>query len=168
MDSVGSMKLSRIIKNRKAMTPLMIGVIVAASVVAVFFVIMAATVPLYKKEVYVSVREGSIQANSTDNKALSFKVICDYDDGYLRRLEIVRGNERIGYREVNYLLIKNYEKFITLEYFYAIVGVTPADQIEDGTNHLLFLDDDTYILRIFYEDVNGNEFDSQDYEFTYD
>ncbi len=162
------MKLSRIIKNRKAMTPLMIGVIVAASVVAVFFVIMVATVPLYKKEVYVSVREGSIQANSTDNKALSFKVICDYDDGYLKRIEIVRGNEQIGYRVVNYLLTKNVEKYITLEYLYANVGVTPADQIEEGTNHLLFINDDTYKLRIFYEDVNGNRFDPLDYEFIYD
>ena len=168
MESVDSMKLSRIIKNRKAMTPLMIGVIVAASVIAVFFVIMAATVPLYKKEVIIVVRDNSIQANSTDNKALSFRTICDYNDGYIVKLEIVRGNERIAYRDVNYFMTKNSERYVTLDFFYAIPGVTPADEIESGTNHLLFIDSDTYYLRLTYEDVDGIEFDPLDYEFIYD
>ena len=87
----------------------MIGIIVAASVIAAFFVIMAATVPLYKRDVVIVVRDNSIQANSTDNKALSFRTICDYDDGYIKKIDIIRGSSRIAYRDVDIYMTKNSE-----------------------------------------------------------
>ncbi len=64
------------------MTPLMIGLIVAASVVVVFFIVMAAVIPSMSHDLSMQIKDRSIKANSTLNDlSLKFNVMCDYAEG---------------------------------------------------------------------------------------
>ncbi|MFW9922872.1 MAG: hypothetical protein ACFFDW_06235 [Candidatus Thorarchaeota archaeon] len=152
------MKLSKILKNRKAMTPLMIGIIVAASVVAVLMVVMAAVVPLMHHEVYMQIREGSVKAASNDSIALKFNVMCDYDEGELWRVEIFKDGQFYGYRNIANLVTpvtpfdKNEEKTITINYFLTQLTQAPPAEIDEG--RLVFQDLDEYTIVIYFRPVD--------------
>jgi len=154
MDSVHSMKLSKILKNRKAMTPLMIGLIVAASVIAVLFVVMAAVIPVMKQEVYMQIRIGSIKANSTDSISLVFRVMCDYDDGDLWSIEVYKDSQLYGTKNVEESFVRNEMRTIGLPYLLAEEGV-PIGEISSG--RLVFQNGESYVLRIYFRTAGDTE-----------
>ena len=172
MDSVESMKLSSIIKNRKAMTPLMIGIIVAASLLSTFLMLMTITIPLSGRDLDMSIKEAAIRGNTTDNIQLSFRVICDYDKGILKEVEILRTigdtDTIMGYRYDNEITFQKSEEFSVTYNFTANPnitilppeGVSPDDLFIFGNNF-------EYILRIRFEDETGEITGEKDYTFTF-
>jgi len=174
MVSVESMKLSSIIKNRKAMTPLMIGIIVAASVLAVFFVVMAATIPLYRKDLDMTVKDNSIRGNVTSNIHLSFRVICDYDVGILKEVVIFKDTGQptltpvASNNETSLTFYKSQE--ITITYNFTVdflyTPVPPEGENPDGL--FIFARYFEYTLRIYFEDQTGSVTGYKDYLFVFD
>jgi len=160
------MNLKRILKNRKAMTPLMIGIIVAASVIAVIFIIFAGVVPQFKKEVHMMVQPLSIRGNSTDRESLIFRATCDYAPGKIIKVEIykeVLGEQTLyGERDVLFSFQKNEVQYLQVRFFYARGGAP----VQNST-HLLFSLNEDYTLKITYTDISGiNEYTMM-YDFTY-
>jgi len=171
------MKLSSILKNRKAMTPLMIGIIVAASVLGVFLIIMAATIPLYGQDLEMSIKDNSIRGNTTDYVQLSFRIICDYNVGILKEVDIFRDSAVYGDNTLMasrngsaYWLTfhKSQEITVTFNFTYNPLyeplppeGKTPEDLFIFG--HFL-----EYTLRIYYENESGGIQAEKFYEFTFD
>lgn len=151
------MKLSKILKNRKAMTPLMIGLIVAASVVAVLFIVMAAVIPVMKHELYMQVRANSVRANSTDSIQLRFNVLCDYTDGELWRVEIYQNNELYGFRNVDYELYRNNETTVYVTHFDTDNTQAPPSEVDAG--RLVFQDDEQYTIRIYFRPIGSDRTD---------
>lgn len=175
MDSVESMKLSKIIKNRKAMTPLMIGIIVAASVLAVFFIVMAATIPLYGRDLDMTIKANTIRGNETDYIQLSFRIINDYEVGILKKVEIYRDsivygdNALLAYRnDTSYELTfyKSQEK--TVSYNFTVNSLFPPLPPEANVGGLFkfapFLE---YTLRIYFENEDGSIVGQKDFTFTF-
>ncbi len=174
MDSVESMKLSKIVKNRKAITPLMIGLIVAASVLAVFVVVMAATIPLYARDLDMSIKTGSIRGNSTHLTQLSFRIICDYDVGILDKVEILKDEGQPVLTNVAYnnessrSFFKSQE--ITVSYNFTIDplyvdDILPPEGSDGG--YFVFGRYFEYVLRIHFENEDGTVSGTKDYTFTY-
>ena len=137
------------------MTPLMIGIIVAASVVAVLFVVMAAVVPTFNREVNMQVRPRSVKGNSTaDDFALKFNVMCDYAAGEVWRVEIFKGGEQIGY--VNTPTedpFEKYEERTMIVNSFTYVGTNSSD-VQAGK--VLFLNGEEYIIRILFRPVDSD------------
>jgi len=171
MDSVESMKLSKIIKNRKAITPLMIGIIVAASVLAVFVVVMAATIPLYSRELDMSIKDNSIRGNSTHLTQLSFRIICDYDTGILKNVEILKDEGEltltpVAYSNVTKSFFKSQE--ITVKYNFTKddeYTVLPPEGVTG--DYFIFARYFEYVIRIHFENEDGTVTGTKDYNFTY-
>ena len=159
------MKLNKILKNRKAMTPIMIGIIVAASVLAIFFVVMAATVPLMKSEVQMEVFTSTIKGNDTWAKSLKFLIVCDYDDGVLDKLEIYKGGLIWGYENVDVLFTKSETKHLGISAFAASSAAISAGEV--NATDLMFIEGATYTLRIFYSNMDGVQQPTRDFVFTY-
>ncbi len=145
------------------MTPLMIGLIVAASVVAVFFVIMAAVVPSMSQNINMQIREELIIGNSTsDHFSLDFDIMCDYEAGEVWRAEIYKNSSTqnaftlYGYTsltdEVSFK--RNEERTIKVLYFTAEAGVDPTEV--DGVR-LIFQVGDEYVLRVYYRPLDKPE-----------
>ncbi|NHJ46208.1 MAG: hypothetical protein FK733_00335 [Asgard group archaeon] len=160
------MKLSKILKNRKAMTPVMIGVIIAASVLAVFFVVMAATVPLMRSEVQMHVFDATIKGNDTWAKSLKFLIVCDNDGGVLDKVEIYKGGTLWGDRNLNIEFTKSETKFLGIDTFNPSSAAQAA--LEVNATDLLFLEDVTYTLRIYYSNLDGVQQPTIDYSFVYE
>lgn len=167
MESVDYMYLRKILKNRKAMTPIMIGIIVAASVLAVFFIVMAVTIPYMKNDVNMEFIEGSIRGNATDDEALIFKVVCDFDNGTITNFRIYRNSVLYGSKNQTEVFEPRETRFIHIRYFDVNFGVTPPGETQN-TTHLLFVDDAEYTIRMYYEDSNGIERPYTEAVFTYD
>ena len=174
MDSVESMKLSSILKNRKAMTPLMIGIIVAASVLAVFFVVMAATIPFYRQELDMSIKDGSIKGNITDNIYLSFRIICDYDVGILKEVVIFKDTGQpvltpvAANNETPITFYKSQEMTVTYNFTLDILYSPFPPEGENPDGLFIFGRYLEYTLRIIYEDQIGSVTGFKDYLFVYD
>jgi hypothetical protein len=173
MDSVESMKLSKIIKNKKAITPLMIGIIVAASVLAVFVVVMAATIPLYTRDLEMSVKANSIRGNSTDLTQLNFRIICDYDVGILTDVEILKDEGEplltyvAHYNGSNMEFFKSQELPMSLNFTKELgYNALPPEGTDGG--YFIFGRYFEYVLRITYENEDGSISATKDYDFTYD
>ncbi|NHJ33020.1 MAG: hypothetical protein FK732_09160 [Asgard group archaeon] len=168
------MKLSSIIKNRKAMTPLMIGIIVAASVLAVFFIVMAATIPLFGRDLNMTLAENSIHGNITDNVHLSFKIICDYEAGSLTKVEIYRNVTMFGdftlvaYNndsEISFL--KNQGHVVTYNFTVDVLYTPLPPEGETAEGLLIFGLHIQYTLRIYYENDSGTIDEYKDFVFTF-
>jgi hypothetical protein len=163
------MMIKKIIKNRKAMTPLMIGIIVAASVLAAFFIIMAATIPLMQKDTEMVVYTESIKGNDTESLTLKFQVISDYNYGTLDSVEVFRkiGDDLVLYgdRSIGVDFNKSQVQLIGV----AHLAPTQAAQDAGETNgtSLQFVTDGQYYLRLYFTSAKGLEKQSQDYVFTY-
>lgn len=174
MDSVESMKLSNIIKNRKAMTPIMIGIIVAASVLTVFFIVMAATIPFFGQDLNMTIKEGSIQGNTTDNIHLSFRIICDYDVGILKEVVIFKDTGQptltlvAANNETPLTFHKSQEIIVTYNFTLDVLytPIPPEDESPDGL--FVFAHRYEYTLRIYYEDQTGSVTGFKDYLFVFD
>ena len=176
LDSVESMKLSRILKNRKAMTPLMIGIIVAASVLAVFFVVMAATIPLYRQDMNMTIKDNSIRGNTTDYVQLSFRIICDYDVGILKEVTIIRDDIIYGvdtpfaYRNgSDYWMTFQKSQELTVTFNFTsdplYDPLPPEGKTPEGL--FIFAPFFEYTLRIYYEDQTGGVQGEKFYDFTF-
>ncbi|HUT80906.1 MAG TPA: hypothetical protein VMZ29_06865 [Candidatus Bathyarchaeia archaeon] len=162
------MNIKKILKNRKAMTPLMIGIIVAASLLAVVFIVLAATVPYMNKEVSMSVQVSSIRGNVT-REQLKFRIICDYDDGFLTDVEIYNDqNVKYGARnDLDMNFTARTQQYIGFKYFEPNFGVTPPGDVNATSNHLLFVVNNVYTLRIYYANTDGIAISHADFQFTY-
>lgn len=152
MDCVDSMKLSRILKNRKAMTPLMIGIIVAASIIAVIFIVMAAVIPAIPRKVEMNIRTDTIKANATGDQSLKFRVICDYSDGKLIKAEVYKGETLYGEAIIDEVFEEKEEKEIIIGAFIATASVP---FLEKSGQNLVFQDGEEYTLTIYYESIDG-------------
>jgi hypothetical protein len=169
MESVELMNLKRILRNRKAMTPLMIGIIIASSVIAVTLIVFTATVQYFPKETQLFVNEQSIRGNSTDSESLIFKVTCDYAPATITNV-LIRHDDTFnpgtftdyGTRAVIIPLDAREVLFTEIRYFTAVGGAP----VQNGT-HLLFEDGDEYELIITYENADGVEFVMDTILFTY-
>ncbi len=161
------MNIRKILKNRKAMTPLMIGIIVAASVLAVVFIVLASTIPYMQREVSMSVQVTSIRGNVT-REQLMFRLICDYNDGYLTDVAILNNeSEVIGER--NYLAMNftaRTQTYIGFTYFNPTADTLLSEK-NVTSGHLLFVVNKIYTLRIFYADADGIAVAHADFQFTY-
>ena len=163
MDSVNRMKLPKILKNRKAMTPLMIGIIVAASIVAVLFIVMAAVIPAISPKVELNVKPSSVMSNSTTH--LSFQVICDFDHGNLTKIELYKDQTLYSEVLVMYGFNVRDTKTIDVNGFTAASGV-PASEISlEG--FVIFQVNQTYTLRLYYQNIAGGDQGSSSFSWTY-
>jgi len=148
------------------MTPLMIGIIVAASVISVIFIIFAAVMPQFQKEVHFMIQPQSIRGNSTDQESLIFRATCDYAPGKIIKVEIYKDVSgelvRYGEREVLFSFEKNEVQYLQVRYFYARGGAP----VQNST-HLLFTINDPYVLTITYTDIGGTLEQTLSYDFTY-
>ncbi|MHA1213526.1 MAG: hypothetical protein ACTSSH_13840 [Candidatus Heimdallarchaeota archaeon] len=161
------MNLKRILKRRKALTPLMIGIIVAASVVAVLFIVLAATVPYINHNVAMSVQLISIRGNNTDEE-LIFRVNCDYDNGTLTKIEIYKNNELYGEKlDFNVEFGPRGTKYLGVKGFDAKTGTVPPAQVNATTDHLIFVHDDVYTIRIYFENLDGSYQAYSEMEFAF-
>lgn len=177
MDSVESMKLSSILKNRKAMTPLMIGLIVAASVLSVFFIIMAATIPLYRQDLNMTIKDNSIRGNTTDYVHLSFRIICDYDIGILKEITIIRDDAVYGENTPfalrngsDYWMTFHKSQEITVTFNFTsnpLYDPLPPEG-KTGEGLFIFAPFFEYTLRIYYEDQSGGIQAEKFFDFTFD
>ncbi len=155
MDKCYSMKISRIIKNRKAMTPLMIGLIVAASVIAVLFIVLAAVVPSMSHDLSMQIKDRSIKGNTTINDlSLKFTVMCDYADGEVWRAEIHKNGALYGYFSLadETPFEKNEQRLVVVAYFLAETGI---NQTEVDGGRLVFQNGHDYVLRVFYRPIDS-------------
>ena len=132
----------------------MIGIIVAASVIAVIFVVMAAVIPVIKQDVAMSIRPDSVMANSTDSTSIRFNIMCDYNDGDLWRVEAFKNGDLYGYKNVNFTFVRNEEKTINIEYLLANT-IVPSGEVNDSK--LVFQDGETYTLRIYFRNVGDTD-----------
>ena len=132
----------------------MIGIIVAASVIAVVFIVMAAVIPVIKQDVQMQIRPDSVFANSTDSTSIRFSVMCDYNDGDLWRVEAFKNDQLYGYKNVNFTFDRNQEKIINIEYLLANT-IVPSQEV-NGSN-LVFQDGDTYTLRIYFRNMGDTD-----------
>ncbi|MBN1329008.1 MAG: hypothetical protein JXA54_06000 [Candidatus Heimdallarchaeota archaeon] len=161
------MNIKKILKNRKAMTPLMIGIIVAASLLAVIFIVLATTIPYVHNDVSMSVQLSSIRGNVTCEQ-LKFRIIVDYDDGYLTDVEIFN-DQNVKYGKRNDLgmnFTARTQKYIGFRYFEPIFGI-PSENVNATSNHLLFIVGNTYTLRIYYANMDGIAISFADFQFVY-
>ncbi|NHJ85422.1 MAG: hypothetical protein FK734_08155 [Asgard group archaeon] len=163
------MKLARIIKNKKALTPLMIGIIVTASVVAVLFIVLAATMPFYvQRDVEMHLRENYIIVNQTDSVSLTFKVISDYQGGVIEKFEIYKNGieptDLYGTFVNSTELFKNEERLFTV-IFDATANAGGLDK--DESNHLVFIKGNVYTLKITYSDIDYTFTKYLEHSFTY-
>ncbi|MEA2071443.1 MAG: hypothetical protein U9O98_09150 [Asgard group archaeon] len=159
------MKLTKILKKRKAMTPLMIGLIVAASVIAVLFIVMAAVIPTIDDNVSMHIPLATVQANASNHQVLIFRVICDYDAGEIYRVEILKDGEDYGYNpDISEEFHKNEVKYIQVDYFLVTENV-PTEERSEG--HLVFQVNTTYTLRVFYQELDASFDDYTDITFTF-
>jgi hypothetical protein len=174
MDSVESMKLSSIIKNRKAMTPLMIGIIIAASVLAVFFVVMTATIPLYGRELDMTVKENTFRGNVTSNIQLSFRIICDYDIGILKKVMIFKDTGQpaltpvAANNETPLTFHKSQEITITYNFTVDVLYTPLPPEGENPDGLFIFARSFEYTLRIYFENPTGSVTGFKDYLFVFD
>jgi hypothetical protein len=159
------MKLSKILKRRKAMTPVMIGIIVAASVLAIFFIVMAATIPLMRSEVHMEVFEETIRGNDTWAKSLNFLIVCDYDGGVLDKVEIYKGGEKWGERNLDLAFNKSETRFVGVSTFAPTTAAQLAGEV--NATDLMFMDGVAYVLRIYYSNLDGVQQPTEDFAFTY-
>ncbi|NPE07278.1 MAG: hypothetical protein GNW80_03260 [Asgard group archaeon] len=171
------MKLSSILKNRKAMTPIMIGIIVAASVLAVFFIVMAATIPFYGQDLNMTIKANSIRGNTTDNIQLSFRMICDYDVGILKEVTILRDsivygdNTPMAFRNGSaYWITLQKSQELTVTINFTASSLFPPLPPEGETAEGLFIFGHflEYTLRIYYEDQTGGVQAEKSFEFIFD
>ena len=140
------------------MTPLMIGIIVAASVVAVFFVVMAAVVPFMQHDINMQIRDRSIKGNSTtEDFALKFNIMCDYQPGEVWRVEVFKDGELIGYANTpaEEEFDKNEERTVVVSAF-TFTGTNSSD--EDG-GRVKFIEGEQYVLRVYYRELNSDATD---------
>ena len=154
MESVNSMKLGKILKKRKAMTPLMIGIIVAASVIAVLFIVLAATIPVMHKEVHMGAVPSSIRGNSTNGEKLIFYLVCDYDDGILVKVEIEKNGVLYGEADLNMAFEKNDYENIEIAKFEATAAAVAAGEYNLTSNALVLQQDDQYTLILTFTNLD--------------
>lgn len=148
------MKLSKLLKNRKAMTPLMIGIIVAASVIAVVFIVMAAVIPAMRYDVSMQIRPGTIKPYLSFDKGLEFFVMCDYADGEVWKVDILKGDDLWGSRTliIQVEIARNAQTKVQITSFQATANV-PLDQQADGS--LLFVSGQEYIIRVYFRPIDS-------------
>ena len=174
MYSVESMKISSIIKNRKAMTPLMIGIIVAASVLAVFFIVMVATIPLYGQDLNMTVKDNTIRGNITDNIHLSFRIICDYEEGILKEVVIFKDTGQpaltpvASNNETPLTFHKSQEIIVTYNFSVDVLYTPLPPEGESPDGLFIFARFFEYTLRIYFEDPTGSVTGFKDYLFVFD
>jgi hypothetical protein len=162
-DSVDSMKLlTKILKKRKAMTPLMIGLIVAASVIAVVFIVMAAVIPTIDNNLVMHIRDDSVRAvsNETIDVALRLRMICDYQDGMIYKAEVYNTNtsELYGTYALNRTLARQTESEVIIPYFNASAAAITAGHFVNEANYtnvLKFMNGAEYQLKIFYRSMDS-------------
>lgn len=167
MESVNSMKLGKILKKRKAMTPLMIGIIVAASVIAVIFIILAATVPIMSKEVHMGAVPTSIRGNSTNGEKLIFYVVCDYDDGILIKVGIEKNGVLYGEANVNLAFEKSEQRNIEIDLFDATSAAQTAGEYNATNNALVFQQSEQYTLILTFTNLDNIVQPSSAFDFTF-
>ncbi len=142
------------------MTPLMIGLIVAASVVVVFFIVMAVVIPSMSHELSMQIKDRSIKGNSTINDlALKFNVMCDYAEGEVWRAEIHKNGELYGYFSLadEGPFEKSDQRTIIVAYFLAETGIN-ATEVDGG--RLVFQEGHDYVLRVFYRPIDSEILDT--------
>jgi len=163
------MKFMKNLKVKKAMTPLMIGIIIAAAVLTILFIVLTATIPLMRHDVSITIPVNTIKGNETNRETLQFSIVCDYADGRLTKIQIYKEVDstlkRYGEKVVDLLLQERNVTKYTVAYFEADPFNVPSEQI-NGT-HLLFIVDDPYILKITYENISGVEKVSENIEFYF-
>lgn len=141
------------------MTPLMIGLIVAASVVAVLFVVMAAVIPSMSHDLSMQIKDRSIRGNTTSNDfSLKFTVMCDYADGEVWRAEIHKNGALYGYFSLadENTFEKNEQRLVIVSYFLAESGINETE-VDGGK--LVFQDGHEYVLKVYYRPIESEILD---------
>ena len=155
----------------------MIGIIVAASVLAVFFVVMATTIPLYHRDLNMTIKDNSIRGNTTDYIQLSFRIICDYDVGILKEVTILRDSAVYGdktpmaFRNGSaYWITFQKSQELTVTYNFTASELFPPLPPEGETAEGLFIFGPSfeYTLRIYYEGQTGGVQTEKSFEFIFD
>jgi len=158
------MKLTKnILKNRKAMTPLMIGIIVAASVIAVIFVVMAGVITVLPHDITMTIREGSVKGKNTNHLRLEFQVQCENENGTVYRIDITHDGVLYGHKYTNIQIGYRYTETIAVDYFDA----DDAPLAEKDGLKLLFVPDQVYVLTVHFYNLEGNNAGSVSLSFIY-
>jgi len=163
-----SMKLIRkILKNRKAMTPLMIGIIVAASVIAVIFVVMAGVITVLPHDISMTLRNSTVKGVNQQHKKLTFQIQCENEDGVITGVNIAKNGELYGHDTASYFIDYRTTEIIIIDFFIADDAAKIAEEVDLGGTLLVFVPDDTYVITVFYKNVDFSNEGSVSLEFVY-
>ena len=144
----------------------MIGIIVAASVIAVIFVVMAGVITVLPHDVTMTIRDGSVKGVNAQHLRLKFQVQCENENGTIYRIEITYNGLDYGYKNADIDIGYRSTELIEADYFDGQSAAIDAGAV-DGSNRLLFVPDQTYVLIIFFYNLEGNNEGSVSLSFVY-
>jgi hypothetical protein len=159
------MKLIKALKNRKGMTPLMIGIIVAASVIAVIFVVMAAVITVLPHDITMTLRDSTIKGVNTQHLKLEFQIQCENEDGVINKIEIYHDGLLYGHTDDSYFVDYRTTEEINIDFFIADED-TPIGEITDIIK-LLFVPDQSYVLTVYYQNIDASNIGTVSLAFIY-
>ena len=173
MDSVGPMNLYNLIKRRKGITPLMIGIIVAASVISLVFIVMVAVIPIMNYNLELNIRSGSIRDLSTSNdKGLRMNIFADYDAGQLYEVRILKNVDGTyldyAYRDDITINFQEREEItVELSFFIAVSSNVEDPGTEIDNFNLVFISGSAYAVILKYRSLDFDYYDTNTVYFTF-
>lgn len=135
------------------MTPLMIGIIVAASVIAVIFVVMAAVITVLPHDITMTLRAGTIKGVNANHLKLEFQIQCENEDGVINEIEIYHDGLLYGHIDESYFIDYRTTEEINIDFFFADVD---APALEVTLGKLLFVPDQSYVLSVSYQNIDAS------------
>ena len=146
------------------MTPLMIGIIVAASVIAVIFVVMAAVITVLPHDITMTLRDSTIKGVNTQHLKLEFQIQCENEDGVINKIEIYHNGLLYGHTDDSHFIDYRTTEEINIDFFFADVD-TPAGEVDDFK--LLFVPDQSYVLTVYYQNIDASHIGTVSLAFIY-
>ena len=147
------------------MTPLMIGIIVAASVIAVIFVVMAGVITVLPHDIAMTLRDGSIEGVDSNHKKLEFQIQCENEDGIITSVNITKGGLIWGHSSESVSIEYRTTETIVIDLFAASTACIAA--LENDGITMVFEPGDTYVLVVEYKNIELNRGGIVSLEFVY-
>ncbi len=145
----------------------MIGIIVAASVIAVIFVVMAGVITVLPHDITMTLRDGSIKGVNTQHKKLVFQIQCENEDGIITSVNITKNSLSYGHTFDSFFVDYRTTGNIEIAFFIANTAhVSGAELDLDGTT-MLFVPGDTYVLIVEFKNIDLSNVGTVALEFVY-
>jgi len=130
----------------------MIGIIVAASVIAVIFVVMAGVITVLPHDIDMTLRDGSIKGINSNHKKLEFQIQCENENGIITSVNITKDGSAWGHTSISVLVNYRTTGFIEIDFFSAHQNAITAGENDGST--MVFVPDDTYVLIVEFKNTD--------------